>query len=159
MRIKTPLATALLAFIITSCNQQEVMPEPSPIGLTFNVAADPISRATTNVADQDPIRAFMYVSDITTGKVVTLAQQSALENGLFQFSIELDRNHKYTVAFWADAGDYNIDSAEGLKNIRYTNSSTQAPKIAYTAKLENFTPTESVRSVTLQHAVGKLVVR
>lgn len=159
MRIKTPLATELLAFIITSCNQQEVMPEPSPIGLTFNVAADPISRATTNVADQDPIRAFMYVSDITTGKVVTLAQQSALENGLFQFSIELDRNHKYTVAFWADAGDYNIDSAEGLKNIRYTNSSTQAPKIAYTAKLENFTPTESVRSVTLQHAVGKLVVR
>ncbi|WP_300877687.1 hypothetical protein, partial [uncultured Duncaniella sp.] len=74
-----------------------------------------------------------------------MAQQSALENGLFQFSIELDRNHKYTVAFWADAGDYNIDSAEGLKNIRYTNSSTQAPKIAYTAKLENFTPTESVR--------------
>lgn len=159
MRIKTPLATALLAFFITSCNQQEVMPEPSPIGLTFNVAADPISRAATNAADPDPIRAFMYVSDITTGKVVTLAQQSALENGLFQFSIELDRNHKYTVAFWADAGDYTIDSAEGLKNIRYTNSSTQAPKIAYTAKLENFTPTETVRSVTLQHAVGKLVVR
>lgn len=159
MRIKTPLATALLAFFITSCNQQEVMPEPSPIGLTFNVAADPISRAATNAADPDPIRAFMYVSDITTGKVVTLAQQSNLENGLFQFSIELDRNHKYTVAFWADAGDYTIDSAEGLKNIRYTNSSTQAPKIAYTAKLENFTPTETVRSVTLQHAVGKLVVR
>ncbi len=159
MRIKTPLATALLAFFITSCNQQEVMPEPSPIGLTFNVAADPISRAATNAADPDPIRAFMYVSDITTGKVVTLAQQSNLENGLFQFSIELDRNHKYTVAFWADAGDYTIDSAEGLKNIRYTNSSTQTPHIAYTAKLENFTPTESVRNVTLQHAVGKLVVR
>ncbi|WP_300506853.1 leucine-rich repeat domain-containing protein [uncultured Duncaniella sp.] len=135
------------------------MPEPSPIGLTFNVAADPISRAATNAADPDPIRAFMYVSDITTGKVVTLAQQSNLENGLFQFSIELDRNHKYTVAFWADAGDYTIDSAEGLKNIRYTNSSTQTPQIAYTAKLENFTPTESVRNVTLQHAVGKLVVR
>ncbi len=159
MRTKSHLATALLAFIFTSCNQQELMPEPSPIGLTFNVSAEQMSRAGINAADPSPTRALMYVKDTTTGTVVTPAQESKLDNGLFQFSIELDRNHKYTVAFWADAGDYTFDQSSGLSSIRYADKTSQTQGIAYTTTLRNFTPTEAVRSVTLQHAVGKLVVR
>lgn len=159
MRTKSHLATALLAFIFASCNQQDLIPESSPIGLTFNVSAEQMSRAGINTADPSPTRALMYVEDITTGTVVTPAQESNLNNGLFQFSIELDRNHKYTVAFWADAGDYTVDQSSGLSSIKYVNKNSQTQGIAYTTTLQNFTPTETVRSVTLQHAVGKLVVR
>ncbi len=165
MKINQFLLTGTVALIITSCSQNDdFSPEPiasSPINTTFSVSADAerLSRAGTDIPDAAPSRAFMYIKDNTNNAILQKAMPGNPNGNLFEFSLELDRSHTYTIAFWADAGGYEIDSTAGLESIKYSDTANNSPSIAYAQCNTCFKPSESTATITLQHAVAKLVIR
>ena len=165
MKINQFLLTGTVALIITSCSQNDdFSPEPiasSPINMTFSVSADAerLSRAGTDIPDAAPSRAYMYIKDNTNNEILQKAMPGNQNGNLFEFSLELDRSHTYTVAFWADAGGYEIDSTTGLESIKYSDTANNSPSIAYAQCNTGFKPSESTATITLQHAVAKLVIR
>lgn len=165
MKINQLLLTGTLALLISSCSRNDdFAPEPiesSPIHMTFSVSADPEqqSRAGTDLPDTPPTRAFMYIKDNSNNAILQTAMPGNQNGSLFEFSLELDRSHTYTVAFWADAGGYKFDSTSGLEAIKYSDASNNSPSIAYAQCNSNFRPSESTATIVLQHAVAKLVIR
>lgn len=165
MRIKQLLLTGAVALVISSCGQEEgLSPEPSdssPISMTFSVLAETgkQSRAGTDLADPLPTRAYMYIKDNSNQKVLNHSMPGTASNGQFSFTLELDRSHSYTVAFWADGGRYTIDPDSGLESITYETPNDNTPAIAYAKCVSDFKPTEATATITLQHAVAKLVMR
>lgn len=166
MKIRAILLCGAVLFMLSSCGStEEPMAEPaesSPVTVSFSISADRVmaSRAS-GTADAFPSRAFMYVVDLTSSEVLTKAKDGKLKDNDFHFSIELDRNHKYDIAFWADAGGYVIDEEEGLAKITYKPSLPCDDKslVAYTERVESFAPTGEPCQVELVHAVAKLIIK
>ncbi|MCM1076426.1 MAG: leucine-rich repeat domain-containing protein [Bacteroides sp.] len=165
MNIKHFLLIGAAMLAISSCSRMEddidSPVESSPVKMTFNVTADLMSqsRATSDADDPMPTRAFMYIRDNAATDPITRAQESRSIDGKFQFSLELDRSHTYTIAFWADCGGYDVDAAKGLEQISYSTTATAGSLIAYAKCETSFKPTESTYNIALQHAVAKLIIR
>ena len=166
MRLKTISLSGAVLLMVSSCAATDgSMSEPvesSPLTVTFDVSPDRTlsSRAGNEESDPVPTRALMYVFDKTTSEIVTTAKAGDAIEGGFQFSIELDRNHRYDIAFWADCEGYVIDADKGLDKITYINpQSADVPLVAYTNRESDFAPRDAPYPIKLTHAVAKLVIR
>lgn len=165
MKFKAISLSGAVLLVLSSCAGTDgSMSEPvenSPLKVIFDVAPDrELTSRSGETAEPVPTRALMYVVDLTTSTVLAKAQPGKESDGNFQFSIELDRNHKYDIAFWADCEGYVIDDEKGLAQITYKPSlSENVSLIAYTMRETGFIPTDNPKEIVLQHAVAKLIIR
>lgn len=165
MRTKLFLATSLLSLAVISCGQSEDQPQPEivvdspPVKISFSISTGEMSRADSGSSDPMPTRAFMYVKDNNTDEILSKAKETAGNNGTFNFDIDLQKTHTYSIAFWADDESYVLDPEKGLDAITYAEESASKPGIAFTYREDNFSPTGKTKQILLTHAVGKLIVR
>lgn len=163
MNMKKYIWMSVVALAMASCSQND---EPALSGegletthvvFTANVESGMKTRAVTDPADATPTRALLEIYD-ASGNLVgeQISGVSNSEGTAFTFSADLHGLQTYTCAFWADTdGKYNTTS---LKSISYSDINDEQQGIAFSAKCE-LNPAENKNvSVTLTHAVAKLVL-
>lgn len=152
-----------VALALASCSQNDELVqygeglETTHVVLTANVESGMKTRAVTDQTDVTPARALLEIYDESGNRVGDQIQGQLNADGTaFTFSADLHGLQTYTCAFWADTeGTYNTES---LKNISYTDVNNKQQGIAFTASCA-INPAESKDvTVTLTHAVAKLVL-
>lgn len=149
-----------LLLALASCSQSEELPQTDNGRKTVTFTAQPDyglnTRAVNDPKDNKPTRAILEVYD-KSGKLMDKRQETtSLENGSFTFTLELETTEQYDCYFWADDNDYNVTD---LADITYADNADMEKAIAFSARLENFTPSLDAKTVTLKHAVAKMVVK
>ncbi len=153
------LGSAIMSLMIVSCSEDSVMPlGKSVVGMAFDVGFDTqiSSRAASLGTDEVPTRCVMGIYDKVTNELVgDLHTGVAASGGGFTFTISnLEKSKDYNFVFWADTG---IESYTAT-NLREIVAGRGDGQIAFTG-IHSGKPTEGSVSVTLKHAVAKLVVQ
>ena len=149
-----------LLLALASCSQSEEPLQTDNGRKTVTFTAQPDyglnTRAVNDPKDNKPTRAIMEVYD-KSGKLMDKRQEiTNLENGGFTFTLELETTEQYDCYFWADDNDYNVAD---LAAITYAADADMKKAIAFSARLTDFTPSLDAKTVTLKHAVAKMVVK
>ncbi len=149
-----------LLLALASCSQSEELPQTDNGRKTVTFTAQPDyglnTRAVNDPKDNKPTRAILEVYDKSGKLMDSRLETTNLENGGFTFTLELETTEQYDCYFWADANDYNVTD---LADITYNADADMKKAIAFSARLENFTPSLDAKTVTLKHAVAKMVVK
>lgn len=163
MNMKKYIWMSVAALALASCSQNDELAQSGDVlktthvVFTANVESGMKTRAVTDPTDAAPSRALLEIYD-ENGEIVgnQIPGELNAEGTAFTFSADLHGLQTYTCAFWADTeGTYNTES---LKNISYTDVNNKQQGIAFTAKCD-INPSESKNvTVTLTHAVAKLVL-
>lgn len=164
MNMKKYIWMSVAALVLASCSQNDELAQSGEglatthVVFTANVESGMKTRAVTDPTDAAPTRALLEIYDasgIRVGDQIPGVLNA--EGTAFTFSADLHGLQTYTCAFWADTneGTYNTES---LKSISYVDATDKQQGIAFTAKCD-INPSESKNvTVTLTHAVAKLVL-
>ena len=149
-----------LLLALASCSQSEELPQTDNGRKTVTFTAQPDyglnTRAVTDPKDNKPTRAILEVYDKNGKLMDSRLETTNLENGGFSFTLELETTEQYDCYFWADDNDYNVTD---LADITYNADADMKKTIAFSARLTDFTPSLDAKTVTLKHAVAKIVVK
>lgn len=146
-----------LLLALASCSQSEELPQTDNGRKTVTFTAQPDyglnTRAVNDNNDVKPSRAIMAVYN---GETLIKQESVNSSEGNFTFTLELETTEQYNCYFWADDNDYDVAD---LADITYAADADMKNAIAFSAQLTDFTPSLDAVTVTLKHAVAKMVVK